>query len=188
MPRSLLETFDEVAEAACVRTCLCRHGWLSMLDTFNATCAMECWSPEELPNLSFAHPWASSPAFIIPWHLFGIRATSPGWTTFAVRPAPGSLTHGNISMHTVRGTVAASFARDDARFELRVSVPGGITLASLIVPVPASCSTLGHGSSVMALLDGEFVAPLLVDGGSVAEFEVGAGNHEAVLWCGAAYT
>ena len=39
------------------------HGWLSMLDTYNATTTMECWSEDELPNLTFSHIWSASPSF-----------------------------------------------------------------------------------------------------------------------------
>lgn len=44
-----------------------KHGWLAMINEYNATTTMECWSPEELPNLSFSHIWSSSPNFVIPW-------------------------------------------------------------------------------------------------------------------------
>ena len=157
-------TADHGAAALARMTTPIAHGWVSMMDTHNATCTMECWSPEELPNLSFAHPWSSSPAFVVPTMLFGLRATAPGWAEFDVKPAPGGLGHGQIAKPTVRGVVEASFKSDrdgtsgvssvggsvgggngggdggsDAsgstiRFELNVTVPGN-SWATVYVPV-----------------------------------------------------
>ena len=51
-----------------VMTSAKKHGWLAMMRDYNATTTMECWSPDELPNLSFSHIWSASPTFVIPWY------------------------------------------------------------------------------------------------------------------------
>ncbi len=77
-------------------------GWLSMMDLYGATAGMEAWSPEQKPNVSFAHPWATAPANIVASGLFGLRAASPGWETFVFDPQPGGLRHASIKLPTPR--------------------------------------------------------------------------------------
>ena len=50
--------------AHAVLTSAAEHSWRHMMDAYNATATMECWLPEELPNLSFSHVWSSSPAIV----------------------------------------------------------------------------------------------------------------------------
>jgi hypothetical protein len=66
-----------------------KHGWIAMMRDFNATTTMECWSPEELPNLSFSHIWSASPTFVVPWLLAGVQPLLPGWAKISIKPQPG---------------------------------------------------------------------------------------------------
>jgi hypothetical protein len=70
------KTSDLGASALAVLTSSATNSWVNMLKQ-GATMTMEMWTPEEKPNLTWSHPWASSPAFLIAWYLFGIRPTSP---------------------------------------------------------------------------------------------------------------
>ena len=84
---------------------------------------------------SNSHVWSASPGFVIPWFLFGIQPTSPGWKTLTIKPAPGNLTHGHYTLPTVKGPVKADFKQslgarthDDASsFELSVELPRDVT-------------------------------------------------------------
>eukprot|EP01047_Picozoa_sp_COSAG01_P029215 COSAG01_NODE_1996_length_8691_cov_10.109055_6_plen_86_part_00 len=62
------------------------------------TPGQEAWTPDEKPNLTWSHVWSASPGFIIPWYLFGIQPTTPGWKTLTIKPAPGNLTHGRYTL------------------------------------------------------------------------------------------
>lgn len=125
-------------------------------DTYNATTTMECWSPDELPNLSFSHIWSSSPSFVIPWFLAGIQPLAPGWKTVSIKPQPGPLTSFSFSMPTIRGRlhVNTSITRlaasrlnysdgaleigNNARmthFQVTVTIPGN-TNALVHLPIP----------------------------------------------------
>ena len=42
-------------------------------------------------NLSYSHPWAASPAFIIPRYVFGVSPLTPGWGSVLIRPQPAGL-------------------------------------------------------------------------------------------------
>merc|ERR1712070_68879 len=102
-----------------------KNSWQNMLKQ-GATTTMEMWTPDEKPNLTWSHPWAASPGFIIAWYLFGIRVLAPGWAKLAIKPAPGSLTHGEYTLPTVRGSVHVNFrSEDDGTLQLTVSLPLG---------------------------------------------------------------
>ena len=88
------------------------------------------------PNLTWSHPWASSPAFLVLWNLFGITPTSPGWATVRVRPAVGDLTSGTVRFSTLRGFIEASFVTDKtSKFSLSLRLPGGVEL-DVDLPLP----------------------------------------------------
>ena len=96
----------------------------------------EMWSPDEKPNLTWSHPWASSPAFLVMWYLFGVRPTGPGWSTMAVTPAVGDLESGRMTMPTVRGPVEANFTQELSKsFALDVRVPAGVRF-QVNLPLP----------------------------------------------------
>ena len=93
-----------------------------------------------------SHVWSASPGFVIPWYLFGIQPTSPGWKTLTIKPAPGNLAHGSYTLPTVKGPVKARFKQsftDDSgdddeegalsSFELSVELPLDVT-ATVSVP------------------------------------------------------
>lgn len=111
----LLETLfinDEADLAIGLMTSNGRRSWLEMIRQ-GAVATTESWLDRPKPNLSWAHPWGSSPANVIARHLFGIRPTSPGWKTFEFDPRPGSLERGHLHITTPRGPIRASFSNHD---------------------------------------------------------------------------
>jgi len=73
-----------------------QRSWTSMMDDFNATMTMEAWDPADNTGaqtggegITFAHPWCSGPAHVIPQLLMGVSPGDAGWATVAVRPQPG---------------------------------------------------------------------------------------------------
>eukprot|EP01050_Picozoa_sp_SAG11_P022270 SAG11_NODE_4170_length_2028_cov_1.729393_1_plen_258_part_00 len=168
-------------------TSTAKNSWLNMLKQ-GATASMEAWTTDEKPNLTWSHVWSASPGFIIPWYLFGIQPTSPGWKTLAIKPAPGNLTHGHYTLPTLRGPVKADFKQglggvpthDSAwSFELSVELPRDVT-ATVSVPrrnkESATMLTVYGGASaeVIGMKVEEQEHHLTVRG-------VGSGHHRFVL-------
>jgi hypothetical protein len=137
-----------------------KHGWLAMMRDHNATTTMECWSPDELPNLSFSHIWSASPSFVIPFLLAGVTPLAPGWAGVSVKPQPGPLAWLNMTIPTIKGPVntrvTQSFAAGGglAHFRLRAAVPGNVE-AVLHVPRPRGGSALRPGCVVLDGLEQE---------------------------------
>jgi alpha-L-rhamnosidase len=96
--------------------------WLHMI-AVGAGSTMEAWTPALKPNLTYSHPWAASPAFIVPQYTFGVSALTPGWGTVLIHPQPASLTSGSVQVPTSRGTVTVKFTSSGSRFTAEVDVP-----------------------------------------------------------------
>jgi hypothetical protein len=110
--------------------------WLNMI-RLGAGATAEAWDPSLKSNLTYSHPWAASPAFLIPTGLFGIQPLEPGFARFRVHPQPGALEFANVNIPTVRGSIGAAFDYTPAgSFELALSIPGN-TRADASIPVPA---------------------------------------------------
>ena len=116
-----------------------KHSWCRMLEA-NATTTWEHWEPHDGTH---SHPWATTPASAIANGLMGIRPTTPGWTTWVVKPAPGNLSTATIRVPTPHGPIDASFlrgghggdkAQDGASSTLSVTIPRA-TVASLCLPL-----------------------------------------------------
>lgn len=147
------------------------HSYRHMMEFYGATSTMECWTPEELGNLSFSHVWSSSPAIIIPQFFFGITPTSPGFATLDIRPQPGPVLSGRATAPTVRGPVSVAFTQ---------TVPGaagGCMDISVVVPGAASARVFlpRWGASIAVKLDGAVAASTVE--GDYAWVAVGAGEH-----------
>ena len=148
---------DQGAAALAVLTSNAKNTWLSMLAQ-GATMTMEMWAPDEKPNLTWSHPWASSPAFVIAWYLFGIRPLEPGFTRVAIKPQVGALASGRYVLPTVLGPISVSFGQTKRAFDLHVSLPAGAA-GEVAVPLPRR---------IAAAAAKGVVAPLQVDGAPVA--------------------
>jgi hypothetical protein len=80
-----------------------------------------------------SHGWCSTPLVQMSARILGVRPTSPGFKTFAVRPALGDLTWAKGIVPTPHGDVAVSWALGEDRLGLDVTVPAG-TEAEVAVP------------------------------------------------------
>ena len=171
---------DRGLAALRVLTSSALNSWVAMLRQ-GATMTMEMWNPDEKPNLTWSHPWSSSPAYVIAWYLFGIRPRTAGFGTVAVRPQPGDLPRGSFRLPTVRGPVRVSFAQTalGARFALNVTLPA--TVAGAVgVPLPAAAAGLA-ADALCLTLDGASV-PTNVSGHFATVDHVGpGGEHQLVL-------
>lgn len=133
-----------------------------------ATATMEAWTRQEKDNLSWSHPWASAPGTAIPRGFMGINPTAPAYTTFSVKPQPGSVEEASIALPTHAGMIRASFAQIPGKtFTLDLTPPAN-TLARVCLPKLglASTSLVVDGKATPGVVEGDYVC---VDGiGSAA--------------------
>jgi len=155
--------------------------WRHMI-ALGAGSTMEAWTPALKPNLTYSHPWAASPAFLIPQYVFGVSPLTPGWGTVLIRPQPASLTTGSVQVPTARGDVSVAFTRDGARFTAEVDVPATATarvalpgvLAGQLVWVdgtPRRAAALPAGPVIGTAQPGDAT-------GGLAVVTVGSGWHQ----------
>lgn len=88
--------------------------WLGMIK-MGATVCCEAWSPLHKHNMSWAHPWSSSPGNMIVRGVFGLRPLSPGWKDYAFDPQPGGIESGKITIPTPCGKLFATFSHNRGR-------------------------------------------------------------------------
>jgi len=100
------------------------RSWLEMI-RHGAVATTESWLTNPKQNMSWAHPWGSSPANVIVRHLFGLRPTSPGWKTFDETPSPGGLERGRLRITTPRGPITSSFLRVGDEYQVATETDFG---------------------------------------------------------------
>ncbi len=114
----LLETFFMNGEDRHALALMVSDGpksWLEMIN-HGAIATTESWLTDAKKNMSWAHPWGSSPANVIVRHLFGLRPTRPGWREFVFDPKPGGLDKGSFRLLTPRGPISVGFKRKDGDY------------------------------------------------------------------------
>ena len=88
----------------------------------------EMWNGGDL-----SHGWCSTPLVEMSARVLGVRPTSPGFKTFAVRPALCDLAWAKGSVPTPHGEVAVSWTLGKDKFQLDATVPPG-TEADVVLP------------------------------------------------------
>lgn len=131
------------------------RSWLNMIDQ-GAGATMEAWDTSLKSNTSFSHPWASSPAFMLPRGMFGIQSVEAGYKVFSVKPQPGGLETAHVSVPTARGSIDSAFDAVDGRVDLGINVPRGTT-ANVTLPK-------GDAEKNVVYIDGEPHDAALLDG------------------------
>jgi alpha-L-rhamnosidase len=104
--------YKRADEAIALMTSDNESSWLGMIRR-GATITTEAWNPGQKANMSWAHPWAASPANVIVRHLLGLRPTAPGWRKYEFNPQPGTISSAQIKIYTPRGTLNAGFKHDN---------------------------------------------------------------------------
>jgi alpha-L-rhamnosidase len=112
--------------------------WMNMIQ-LGAGATAEAWDPSMKSNLTYSHPWAASPAFVIPSGIFGIKPIEPGYARFQVKPQPGNLDWATVTVPAVRGTIGAAFDHSKSgAFQFAIQIPGN---TSAVVSVPVGTGT-----------------------------------------------
>lgn len=126
----VLFMYDRADEAIALMTANDETSWLGMI-RYGATVTTEAWNPAQKHNMSWAHPWAASPANVIVRRLFGLRPTAPGWRKYQFTPNPGNIKAAEIKIPTPRGTLNAAFRRDNDGKLLKTIVTGDVSIKEL---------------------------------------------------------
>lgn len=115
--------------------------WMNMI-RLGAGATAEAWDPSLKSNLTYSHPWAASPAFLIPADMFGIQPLDAGYARFRVAPRPGPLDAAAVIVPTVRGKIGVAFDHaPGGSLRLAVRIPGN-TRADVDIPVPDGTTTV----------------------------------------------
>ncbi|WEV46543.1 family 78 glycoside hydrolase catalytic domain [Bifidobacterium sp. ESL0690] len=81
-----------------------RRTWSNMLHAQGGG-TMEAWDPGLKPNLTYSHPWAASPVYLLPQGLLGVRPIEPGYRTFLVMPQLGDVQEAEVKVPVRSGTI-----------------------------------------------------------------------------------
>ena len=122
---------------------LMRRTWGTMIDPANPLYTGAFWEFKNSTGgvnrttASLAHGWAASPTVQLTESVLGIRPVGPGYSTWAIKPHPGSLAYSKGVVPTETGAIDASWTSDKAAgtFAMQVATPAG---TSGTVAVPAA--------------------------------------------------
>lgn len=110
------------------------YSWCNMLRG-GASTSWEHWIAEDGTH---SHPWSTSPLGIIAEGLMGLRPISPGWATWAIRPAVGILGFATIQHPSgLKVDVKQQLGGGSRCFEVKVDragLTGGEGTGSVCVP------------------------------------------------------
>ncbi|WEV72619.1 family 78 glycoside hydrolase catalytic domain [Bifidobacterium sp. ESL0790] len=161
---------------------------------------MEAWDPSLKPNLTYSHPWAASPAYLLPEGMLGIRPLEPGYSQFMVMPQLGDVREAEVKVPVRTGVIGVRCERVGSG---AVSLADGHTdspeltssgCMQITIDVPANCiaevvlAPQAQGAVDMVLVDGHpsstvpVTQPMNIAGvrcpmGSLAVGGLEAGRH-----------
>ncbi|HVY25672.1 MAG TPA: alpha-L-rhamnosidase C-terminal domain-containing protein [Polyangiaceae bacterium] len=154
----LLESLYQAGEASAALQLLTSEsdrGWLNMIHV-GATITLEAWDAKYKPNLDWNHAWGGAPANILPRFLLGVAPLTPGFGKAQIRPQPGSLSHVEGTVPTIRGSIQLVWDHPAGKGPaLRWSLPGNMLADVQVPPDLATCSPLLDGSAAALSVEGE---------------------------------
>lgn len=107
-----------------------KNSWKEMLRAGATTC-LEVWSPDQKSNMSWCHPWATSPIYLIAEHVLGLTPAAPGWE--AVRFAPAKIAGLPAMTLTVPHPLGSMTVNYDPDSGYQLTVPEGVPVAIVAV-------------------------------------------------------
>ena len=121
------------------------RSWQYIIEDLGATICPEAWSEQSKGNLTLSHPWSGTPGVAIVNGVFGIRPTSPAFSTFDIVIQPGDLKTAELITPCIKGKISVSF--DLNNNTLQVNIPHN-TKAKLYLPDSFSNSVLCNGDRI----------------------------------------
>ena len=146
------------------------RSWYNMIRV-GSTISLEAWDNKYKPNQDWNHAWGAVPANAIPRKLMGVEPLEPGFRKMRIKPQPSTLSHAELAMPTIRGSIKVSFNNiPDTKFELEIEIPAN-TEAEVWLPRPNKKQRLTmNGIAQKGIVDGAFV-----------KVNVGSGKHRFVV-------
>src|SRR6056297_806683 len=95
------------------------RSWKHMVDS-GTTITWEAWGMKYKTNQDWNHAWGAAPANLLPRHILGVQARTPGWTTATIRPCPGDLKFARGKVPTPNGPIKVDWANEEI-FRLSLS-------------------------------------------------------------------
>jgi alpha-L-rhamnosidase len=159
----------EADAAVSLMTATTLTSWNNMIKV-GSTMTMEAWDQTLKSNLDWNHAWGAAPANIVGRDILGVTPAAPGFAVAALHPQPGSLTHADGIVPTIRGPIHVTLDRGTGiGFTTRFTLPANMT-ANVALPV-------APGTACTPVLDGAPVQTTLTGGLSWVS-GVGSGTHE----------
>lgn len=110
-----------------------KRSWVNMLRC-GSTITLEAWDDSFKPNQDWNHIWGAAPGNIIPFNLMGVYPAVPGCGVVDIKPMPASLSHAELSLPTIRGTVVVDFDRKADAYAVCVVTPANMS-SRVFLPV-----------------------------------------------------
>jgi alpha-L-rhamnosidase len=167
----LLEALYQAGEpdaAVALITANTDRSWMNMIQV-GSTITLEAWDLKYKPNLDWNHAWGAAPANIAPRFVLGVQPLAPGFAQASIRPQPGSLSHIEGTVPTIRGAIGVVVDRTAQGVVLAVDLPANMTANVAIPP--------SGGVACTPSLDGQAAQVVARDGSSFID-GVGSGHHE----------
>lgn len=144
----------------------------SVLDDLNCTITPEAWGHKWKGNMTLSHPWGAAPGCSIAQGMFGILPSKAGFSEFTIKFQPGDITSASLKTPTVKGSVEASYVKqEDGTLSTTVTIPAN-TRAAVSLP------DMGSKNITKLIVDGE--AKEAERNGSFLTVELGSGTYTIV--------
>jgi alpha-L-rhamnosidase len=143
----LLEALYQQADpdaALALLTSTTDRSFMNMIQV-GSTITLEAWDVKYKPNLDWNHAWGAAPANILPRYVLGVRPLTPGFAQAVIAPQPGSLTHIEGTVATIRGPVRVVV--DTQPLTLSLTIPANMTANVAVPPSATACTPLLDGQS-----------------------------------------
>ncbi len=82
---------------------------------------------------SLCHPFGAGPAYLLPEYILGVQTAAPGWRKAIIQPLAMGLQWAQGRIPTPAGAIEIGWEKSDARWELEVFLPPGMS-AELVLP------------------------------------------------------
>lgn len=86
------------------------------------------WSPTR----SWCHGWSAAPTYFLSRYQLGVSEDVPGGAVVTVAPVPAGLTWASGAVPVGKGPVAVDWSIEKGRFDLRVRVPEGVQVRTVV--------------------------------------------------------
>ncbi len=161
-----LLNYDQTDYALSLLTADSDRSWMNMI-RLGATMTTEAWDNKYKSNNGWSHAWSASPVHIIPRKIMGIEPAEAGFGKMVIKPRPGSLSHAEVKLPTIRGDVQMSFKnKPQQSFSMNLTIPANTT-ADVYLPFWSKSQKITmNGKAVKYHTEGNFA---VVEG-------VGSGN------------